>query len=109
MPTPYWEVTADAQLLGTVVEAEYEKKRIETKIQADEVVHDCGGKTGYVTTVNVKQVNQKPPVPFDIGSLQREAYSLFGYTPQRTLAAAQRLYLDALISYPRTSSQKLPP
>jgi len=44
-----------------------------------------------------------------VGTLQREAYSFFGYTPRRTLAIAQRLYLDALISYPRTSSQKLPP
>jgi DNA topoisomerase-1 len=109
VPTPFWEITADAQILGTVVEAEYEKKRVETKTQANEVVHGCSGKTGRVAKVNVKQVNQKPPVPFDVGSLQREAYSLFAYTPQRTLAAAQRLYLDALISYPRTSSQKLPP
>ncbi len=40
--------------------------------------------------------------------MQREAYSLFRYTPRRTLAIAQRLYLGALISYPRTSSQRLP-
>ena len=50
-----------------------------------------------------------PPFPFDLGSLQSEAYRFFGYTPMRTLNIAQRLYLDALISYPRTSSQKLPP
>lgn len=48
-------------------------------------------------------------MPFDIGALQSEAYGLFGYTPRRTLNIAQRLYLEALISYPRTSSQKLPP
>jgi len=34
---------------------------------------------------------------------------LFRYDPKKTLDIAQRLYLDALISYPRTSSQKLPP
>jgi DNA topoisomerase-1 len=50
-----------------------------------------------------------PPTPFDLGALQSEAYGLFGYTPMRTSNIAQRLYLDALISYPRTSSQKLPP
>jgi len=49
------------------------------------------------------------PIPFDLGALQAEAYGLFGYTPRRTSGIAERLYLEALISYPRTSSQKLPP
>ena len=52
---------------------------------------------------------QNPPEPFDLGSLQSEAYRIFKYTPMRTSSIAQHLYLDALISYPRTSSQKLPP
>jgi DNA topoisomerase-1 len=109
VPTPYWQINAEAEILNSVVEAEYERSRIETLAEADAVVAACANKTGKVTTVDVKTVNQKPPVPFDVGTLQREAYSLFGYTPRRTLAIAQRLYLDALISYPRTSSQKLPP
>ncbi|MGD9130813.1 MAG: DNA topoisomerase I [Candidatus Bathyarchaeota archaeon] len=109
VPTPYWEINAEAEILNSVVEAEYERKRIETKTEADAVVRACTGKTGEVTKVNIKTVHEKPPIPFDVGRLQREAYSLFGYTPRRTLSIAQRLYLDALISYPRTSSQKLPP
>jgi DNA topoisomerase-1 len=109
VPTPYWRITAEAEILNSVVEAEFEKKRIKTKVKADAVVYACAGKTGEITNVDVRTVHQKPPVPFDVGSLQREAYSLFGYTPRRTLAIAQRLYLGALISYPRTNSQKLPP
>jgi DNA topoisomerase-1 len=109
VPTPYWEISAEAEILNSVVAAEYEIKRIETRAEADAVVHACAGETGEATKVDVKTVQQKPPIPFDVGTLQREAYSLFGYTPRRTLAIAQRLYLDALISYPRTSSQKLPP
>jgi len=109
VPTPYWQINAEAEILNSVVEAEYERKRIETRAEADAVVHACAGKTGEVIKVNIKTVHQKPPIPFDVGTLQREAYSLFGYAPRRTLAIAQRLYLDALISYPRTSSQKLPP
>ena len=108
VPTPYWEISANAEFLGTLVEAYYENKRIETKTEADDIVRACAGKAGEVMDVKVKQVHQKPPVPFDVGTLQRDAYSLFGYTPRRTLSIAQRLYLDALISYPRTSSQKLP-
>ena len=48
-------------------------------------------------------------MPFDLGALQSEAYRIFKYTPMRTSSIAQHLYMDALISYPRTSSQKLPP
>jgi len=109
VPTPYWQINAEVEILNSVIEAEYERKRIETRAEADAVVHACAGKTGEVMKVEVRKVHQKPPIPFDVGTLQREAYSLFGYTPRRTLGIAQRLYLDALISYPRTSSQKLPP
>jgi len=109
VPTPYWQINAEAEILNSVIEAEYERKRIETRAEADTVVRACAGKTGEVMKVEVRKVHQKPPIPFDVGTLQREAYSLFGYTPRRTLGIAQRLYLDALISYPRTSSQKLPP
>lgn len=50
-----------------------------------------------------------PGVPFDLTSLQSEVYKFYGITPARTLQIAQSLYLAGLISYPRTSSQKLPP
>lgn len=109
VPTPYWEIKTEIEISNSVYEAEYELKRIETKAEADAIVGTCACKTGEVTKIDLRKVHQKPPIPFDVGTLQREAYSLFGYTPRRTLGIAQRLYLDALISYPRTSSQKLPP
>ena len=33
---------------------------------------------------------------------------MFGFTPKRTLEIAQKLYIEGVTSYPRTSSQKLP-
>ncbi|MFZ7137542.1 MAG: DNA topoisomerase I [archaeon] len=109
VPTPYWEIKAEIKVGKTVIEAEFEKKRIQTKTEAKKIQQECQNKTGEVSSVDLKTIHQKPPVPFDVGALQREAYTSFGYSPQRTLAVAQRLYLEALISYPRTSSQKLPP
>ena len=50
-----------------------------------------------------------PPPPFNTGDLQKEAYRIFGFSPSRTLQIAERLYLNALVSYPRTGSQHLPP
>jgi len=109
VPTPYWEIRAEVEINGSVFEAEYEKQKIEIKTEADTVLNACKGKNGQVEKIDVKRFKQNPPVPFDLGTLQSEAYGLFGYTPRRTSFIAQRLYLDALISYPRTSSQKLPP
>ncbi|MEM3457989.1 MAG: DNA topoisomerase I [Candidatus Bathyarchaeia archaeon] len=109
VPTPYWEIKAEVEIDGKPFEAEYEKETIETKKEAEAILSACKEKNGIVEKIDVKQFQQSPPLPFDLGALQSEAYGLFGYTPRRTSNIAQRLYLDALISYPRTSSQKLPP
>ncbi|MEM0313557.1 MAG: DNA topoisomerase I [Candidatus Bathyarchaeia archaeon] len=109
VPTPYWCIRAEVEIENQVFEAEYTRDAIEIRKEAEAILSECKEGSGVVEAVELKQFQQAPPTPFDIGSLQSEAYTLFGYTPKRTLDIAQRLYLDALISYPRTSSQKLPP
>lgn len=109
VPTPYWTITAQMEIHGKLYAAEYEKKIIEQKVEADTIVNTCKGKTGKIVQIREKTFRQNPPSPFDLGSLQSEAYRLFKFSPRRTTTIAERLYLDALISYPRTSSQKLPP
>jgi DNA topoisomerase-1 len=109
VPTPYWSIKAIVKIGGSVFEVEYEKKIVETKEEADAIVNACEQKDGKIEKIETKRLQHMPPLPFDLGSLQSEAYRLFRYTPMRTSSIAQRLYLDALISYPRTSSQKLPP
>jgi DNA topoisomerase-1 len=109
VPTPYWSIKAKVKIGGAVFEAEYEKNAIETKADAEAVIDSCKGRDGETEKVEMKEFQQMPPLPFDLGSLQSEAYRLFRYMPMRTSSIAQRLYLDALISYPRTGSQKLPP
>jgi DNA topoisomerase-1 len=107
VPTPYWQIRARAEIDGQACVAEYTKRIIETEKEADAISDACKGK-GRVEKVDNRQFQQSTPVPFDLGTLQVEAYSLFGINPKNTLDTAQRLYLDALISYPRTNSQKLP-
>jgi DNA topoisomerase-1 len=109
VPVPYWSIKAKIKIGNSVFEATYEKKIIEVKQETQAIIGACKQKSGEIGGVETKKFTQPPPVPFDLGTLQAEAYRLFGYTPMRTLSTAQRLYLDALISYPRTSSQKLPP
>ena len=109
VPVPYWSIRAKVKVGGELFEAEYEKKIIATKAEAERILQDCRDKEGVVTQTKVREISLMPPIPFDLGALQTEAYRVFGYSPNYTSAVAQRLYLDALISYPRTNSQKLPP
>jgi DNA topoisomerase-1 len=108
VPIPCWTITAKISINDTALEVEYEKT-LESKSEATAIKDVCKTKEGQIETVDVKEFEQNPPVPFDLGALQSEAYRIFKYTPMRTSNIAQHLYLDALISYPRTSSQKLPP
>jgi len=80
-----------------------------SEAEAESVCDGCRDVLLEVKAIESRERHQYPPYPFDLSSLQSEAYRHFGYSPARTLACAERLYLDALISYPRTSSQKLPP
>ena len=51
---------------------------------------------------------QRPPLLYDLTSLQREANTRFGFSARRTLAAAQRCYEEhKALTYPRTSSRYL--
>jgi DNA topoisomerase I len=108
VPTPFWNVNAKITIDEAVFEVECEKNPIQTKQQAEEIAGLCKVKEGTIQKVDVKEFSVNPPVPFDLGSLQSQAYSLFKYTPMQTSNAAQHLYTNALISYPRTSSQKIP-
>lgn len=108
VPTPYWTVTAKIQVGEAEYQAAYERT-IETKMEASQLLDSCKTSEGIIKEVKMEKFSQSAPYPFDLGGLQSEAYRIFKITPIRTASIAQRLYLDALISYPRTSSQKLPP
>jgi DNA topoisomerase-1 len=108
VPTPYWVLTVKVDVNGRVLPAEYEAERLARKQEAQEVVQACAGKPGFIENLESSTYELVPPTPFDLSSLQNEAYRHFGLSPRISLGLAERLYLDQLISYPRTSSQKLP-
>jgi DNA topoisomerase-1 len=109
VPDPYWTITARFEKNNQVFSAQYERPKVATLAEAKVIVTDCIGKYGSVGDVSDSKTVLRPPSPFNIGDLQREAYRLFKLGPSYTLAIAEKLYLQALISYPRTSNQKLPP
>jgi DNA topoisomerase-1 len=109
VPVPYWTVRGSFRKGDVVFEAKYSSVPVvPRKHVADEVKSACEGGVGVVSGVTTNVVSQRPPPPFSLADLQKEAFRLYGYAPSKTLQVAERLYLGAMISYPRTGSQRLP-
>ncbi len=60
-----------------------------------------------VTSVEVKPFTERPRPPFTTSTLQQEANRKLGFTAQRTMSTAQRLYENGYITYMRTDSTTL--
>ena len=103
IPKPYWQLFAYYKS----VEFIHVKEKFWEEKEADGALANSS-KDGFVKSLEERKVKVTPPPPFDLTSLQLEAYKHFGYSPTLTLQLAQNLYENAVISYPRTSSQKLP-
>jgi DNA topoisomerase I len=104
-PTPYWQVFLTVNDCKNKLEVKHNKDI--TKKEELEKFKKLEGNEAEATTKKTKQTI-KPPAPFDLTSLQTESYKFHGLTPSQTLQIAQKLYLAGVISYPRTSSQKIP-
>jgi DNA topoisomerase-3 len=114
-PEPYWVVDAAFSAVAPPAGRGYEGRyhsgsnpRIATAEGAAEVVAACQAQTGEITKLEKTRRSERPPLLYDLTSLQREANSRFGFPARRTLAAAQRLYEQhKALTYPRTSSRFL--
>ena len=105
-PEKYWKISIVVKdSKGNKAILEYKDK-----IKKKEELELFKKLKGKEITLVIEEKEQKvmPFPPFNLTDLQIEAYKLYKIDPAKTLAIAQNLYLAGLISYPRTSSQKLP-
>ncbi len=79
--------------------------KISSENEANELIRFCKGKNAKIIEVKKEIKKKKPPLLFDLTTLQREANRLFGYTAKQTLDYAQSLYEKKLVTYPRTDSR----
>lgn len=96
---PYYKV----ELSGAGVVAASEQMAQEQ--DADAMQAACNGQCAVVGSIERKRVEKKPPKLYDLTTLQREANRYYGLTASQTLQAAQELYEEKLVTYPRTDSQ----
>jgi DNA topoisomerase-1 len=109
VPKPYWQIELIGEEENKEISAWHEKDKFWDKKDADIVYKKVKGeKKARVKDVKRTRFNQAPPNPFDLTSLQIEAYRCLRISPKETLSIAQELYTSGYISYPRTSSQQLP-
>lgn len=122
-PLPFWQLNADfkagdaswnarwerANHVDNPDEPDYKPHRIVEQAEHDRLkaIVESGAKADVEETR--RDAKEKPPLNFDLTSLQREANNLWSWSAKRTLGIAQNLYADLkLTTYPRTDSRHLP-
>jgi DNA topoisomerase III len=116
VPEPYWLVDATFEPSEGEPGRRYEgrfhagaRPRLASAEEAEAIVAAVRGRPGEITKLEKSRKSERPPLLYDLTSLQREANTRFGFSARRTLAAAQRLYEEhKALTYPRTNSRFLP-
>lgn len=105
---PYWvietEFEKDGLAVKAIVDTEFEEEEKAEQIRQD--ILNAG--QFKIATIEKKQRTEKPPLLYDLTTLQKEANSKLGFTAAQTLSITQKLYEDKLITYPRTGSRFIP-
>jgi DNA topoisomerase I len=107
IPDPLWHISGKfdngcSTFKANLISAVHKSSDIE------KILTSCQNETGVINQMVQRNNKLAPPTPFNLINLQKEAYRIFKMPPITTVFVAESLYLAGLISYPRTSSQKLP-
>lgn len=103
--TPYWQVKATIKKNGIQFSL-LTKEKYSSKSKAETIsleLMDAGRL--IVQSVVSKEVQQEPPLLYDLTNLQKEMNSKHGFSADKTLSVAQKLYESKYITYPRTGSR----
>lgn len=108
VPVPYWEIKAKLEHPERSFEVAHAKGRFDTEEAMQAALERAGVELAEVTAYKAEPRQDRPPAPFNTTALMSAASSA-GLTPARAMRAAESLYLDGLISYPRTDNTVYPP
>lgn len=113
-PRDYWTVEGDFVHGDETFRAtwfappEFKDSKLWAGAEGREILDACTGQAGEVLAMEKKRGRQKPPLLFDLTTLQKEVNSRHGLSAQQTLSIAQDLYEKRkLVTYPRTDSRHL--
>ncbi len=101
-PEPFWTVQINAGGIEAM------SRRFPEKAWAEKLLKRCQrNNQAEILSVETKEKAERPPLLYDLTTLQRDANRIFGFTAQQTLDYAQTLYEKKLLTYPRTDSRYL--
>ena len=108
VPVPYWEVAADLAREGEAFTAFHAAGRFDSAAAAAAALEAARRGPAVVTACKAEPRKVAPPTPFNTTQLMSAAAAV-GVSPARAMRAAESLYLEGLISYPRTDNTVYPP
>ena len=100
----FYEVEVLFKQVGQDFKGIWQGPRMKERSLAETIVQKVSGQMGAITSYEKKEEKNNPPKLYDLTLLQKEANAKFGFTADKTLKIAQKLYESKKISYPRTNS-----
>lgn len=109
---PYYqvEITYSKGFKGVLIEnrEKREAAKLPDKKLADQVINVCKEACALVDEIEEGAKSKTPPLLYDLATLQKTMDARYGYSPEKTLEIAQKLYEERkILSYPRTDSRYL--
>jgi DNA topoisomerase-3 len=84
-----------------------DKRQFKNKKDANALLEKLSDKNATVTKYTENRSEEKPPLLYDLTSLQMDANGRYGFSAQKTLEIMQKLYENQILTYPRTNSRYL--
>ena len=109
--SPYFKIVAQffaKNTQGKLVTFKAESPtRFDDEAGAEGFLKKCINANYTVNNIDVRPTRRKPAPPFTTSTLQQEASRKIGYSVNRTMSIAQKLYEEGYITYMRTDSTNM--
>ncbi len=122
-PEEYWTIhglfgiNSKTNFIAELIKIGANKADIKNQKEADSIVAALKKETFIVTKITEKKRAKNPPAPFMTSTLQQDSYNKLGFSVDKTMSVAQKLYEgitlsdkstpEALITYMRTDSLRI--
>jgi DNA topoisomerase-3 len=108
VPVPFWQIRVQIEK-ANIPFSLTSREKYDGKDKANAIFQQLRRNSLQVQSVEKKEVNQEPPLLYDLTTLQKEANQKHGFSADKTLSIAQTLYeKEKAITYPRTGSRYIP-
>ena len=102
-PTTFWTVTADVEAKKLAFTLNCSEEPTDRN-RVDFILNEGKKEKWIVNEIKETKAKRAPKPPFITSTLQQAASTRLGFSPSRTMGAAQKLYEAGLITYMRTDS-----